>query len=859
MTSATELERLVVRMVADVDKYVTDINKAENVTLTAGKKIEAGLRRATKATDLYIDANGRLRNGMHQFASSAEKAEAAALGLIPAVTKGTAALERMAKAGRKMQDIGRDMRAMGRSLNTYVTLPLLAMGGASVKSFASFDQAMTQSTAIMGVTVQMTEKMSDAAMRLGTSGTTLQGPTRLAESYFYLASAGLDAEQSMASLPIVASFATAGMFNMSTATDLLTDAQSALGLTVKDATQNMQNMARVSDVLVKANTLANATVEQFSIALTSKAGSALKAMNKDVEEGVAVLAAYADQGVKAELAGNALDRVLRLLAKSSIDNAAVHKKLGFAVFDAAGRMRNMADIIGNLETVLQGMSTQQKVTTLDMLGFEARVQQVILPLIGVSDQVRRYESELRRAGDTTQTVADKQLTSFTSQLKVTWNMLQGVAIGIGRMLAPSIAWMNEQLRATIGWWNSLSPPVQKTILVISGVAAAIGPMLLAFGSVVLVGGKVITIMALATKTIGAIGAVALTSTAGIVALQTALGVGLAIAFYRIDPEIQQFNRELERSRGLALDWSNGTRTAFREIAEEAEKLSGSTKIDFLEKEAKRMENELSGARAQVKLQERAVKELNTEWNRGVGSKVLKQAQNELEEARARVREYQAGVDQLNASLKTSKVELSITASIDSSQVQASAQQAGFDFASMFSKGIKIGKDMLTPFMDEYNKTMMEAKRVTESVMTAEEKHAQKLQDLKKMLDIGAISQQTFERATAKANAELERMNETDVSVNFRTAGLDSIEAGTKQAALAVNRFQVSRGPVNDPGVVPAPVDASPEAIGRVIVDANKTRDDKRSAHERRVELLLAEIKSQGDNPPAPIFISGANL
>ena len=61
----------------------------------------------------------------------------------------------------------------------------------------------------------------------------------------------------------------------------------------------MAQMSRVSDVLVRANTLANATVQQFSTALTSKAGAALKSFNKDVEEGVAVLAAMADQGIKA--------------------------------------------------------------------------------------------------------------------------------------------------------------------------------------------------------------------------------------------------------------------------------------------------------------------------------------------------------------------------------------------------------------------------------------------------------------------------------------------------------------------------------------------------------------------------------
>ena len=51
-------------------------------------------------------------------------------------------------------------------------------------------------------------------------------------------------------------------------------------------------MTKVSDVLVKANTLANASVLQFAESLTNKAAAALVNVNKSMEEGVAVLAAF---------------------------------------------------------------------------------------------------------------------------------------------------------------------------------------------------------------------------------------------------------------------------------------------------------------------------------------------------------------------------------------------------------------------------------------------------------------------------------------------------------------------------------------------------------------------------------------
>ena len=308
----------------------------------------------------------------------------------------------------------------------------------SVKEFAKFDDALTKSTAIMGgVNQEMREQMKKTALQLSKSST--ESADELAKSYFYLASAGMDVKQSIAALPVVEKFATAGAFEMAKATDLLTDAQSALGMTSKDTAENIKNLNKVSDVLVKANTMANASVEQFSVALTSKAGVALKNVNKDIEEGAALLAVYADQGIKAELAGSQLHIVLRELTNAQRDNSDYFEQLKIKVFDASGAMHNMADIIEDLENAMTGMSTQQKLATLNQLGFASKAQSSLLPLIGLSDQIRDYESALRSAGGTTQEVADKQMTSFSSQMKLLKNSLSVLTIELGEKLAPAIS------------------------------------------------------------------------------------------------------------------------------------------------------------------------------------------------------------------------------------------------------------------------------------------------------------------------------------------------------------------------------------------------------------------------------------
>ena len=385
------------------------------------------------------------------------------------------------KTGTRMQATGAAAATMGRQM-TMAALPIVAFGALAAKAFVSFDDKMTQSLAIMtGVTSSMRTEMEKTARTVST--TFGIAADKAAESYFFLASAGLDAEQAMAALPQVAAFAKAGMFDMATATDLATDAQSSLGLTVKDATANLENLTRVTDVLVKANTLANATVEQFSTALTTKAGASLKAVNKDVEEGVAVLAALADQGIKSQLAGNQLAIVMRDLQTKAIENKDAFAEYGLTVFDASGNMKNMADIIANLEQITAGMSDEQKRASLGMLGFSDRSLSAMTALFGTSDAIRRYEQELRNAGGTTQDVSEKQMQSMSQQIEILKTRFMDLALGVGSVLVTQfLTPLVSVLDSVVTAFSAIPDPVRNVAISLGLVVALTGPMLWMFGA-----------------------------------------------------------------------------------------------------------------------------------------------------------------------------------------------------------------------------------------------------------------------------------------------------------------------------------------------------------------------------------------
>jgi len=389
----------------------------------------------------------------------------------------------MRRAEAQLSKTGKSMQRIGRSISMYITAPLAAIGIASLKAFGDFDQAITESTAIMGnVSDSMKTQMEETARSLARN--TITSAKDLGKSYYYLASAGLNAEQSIASLATVNNFAIAGMFNMSQATDLLTDAQTALGLSSIDVAKNQKNMLRVSDVLVKANTLANASVEQFSRALTNKAASAVRMLNKDVEEGVAVLAAYADQGLKGEAAGEALNIVTRDLQRSLLTNRKEWEKQSLSVYDANGKMRSYADIIGQLETKFGTLTDEGKKAMAMQLGFQDRSFSSLQMLIGMSDKIREYEAQLRKAGGTTKEVADDQMKSFNAQMKILWNKIKDVGIALGQILAPSVTEFGNSITDMLTAFRELNEETKKAVVYWGFFAAVVGPVLIAFGGLI---------------------------------------------------------------------------------------------------------------------------------------------------------------------------------------------------------------------------------------------------------------------------------------------------------------------------------------------------------------------------------------
>lgn len=251
----------------------------------------------------------------------------------------------------------------------------VAFSKSAVQTGAEFDTAMSQVAATMGVTTDEIQNLRDFAKEMG--ATTKFSAVESAQALNYMALAGYDAEKSMKTLPTVMNLASAGAMDLARASDMVTDAESALGLT-------SEQTAKMVDQMAKTASKSNTSVEQLGDAMLTIGGTA-NIMAGGTDRLQTVLGLMADNGIKGAEAGTHLRNMLLRLSSPTKEGSDTLKALGVEVFDTSGNMRDMQTIIGDLGKAMSSLTEEQKVQAISNI-FNARDLSAVNALLGTSEQ-----------------------------------------------------------------------------------------------------------------------------------------------------------------------------------------------------------------------------------------------------------------------------------------------------------------------------------------------------------------------------------------------------------------------------------------------------------------------------------------
>ncbi len=242
-----------------------------------------------------------------------------------------------------------------------------AVGAASIKVGSEFQSSMSQVAATMGITAQTIaedgtkpfEILQEAAKQAGES--TQFSASEAAEALNYLALAGYDAGTAAEVLPSVLNLAAAGGLDLAYASDLATDAMSALGIAASN-----ENLTSFGDQMAVTAQKSNTSVAQLGEAILT-VGATAKNLAGGTTELNTALGILADSGIKGAEGGTHLRNVLLSLQSPTDDAAAALEQYTKGVYDAKGNMRPLNDILGELNTSLADMTQQEKTQVINSI------------------------------------------------------------------------------------------------------------------------------------------------------------------------------------------------------------------------------------------------------------------------------------------------------------------------------------------------------------------------------------------------------------------------------------------------------------------------------------------------------------
>ena len=343
-----------------------------------------------------------------------------------------------------MDQAGRKMQQFGKNMSMKVTAPIAALGAVSFQVFKGFEQEMSKVQAVSGATAEEFKALSDNAKELGAS--TMFSAREVASLQTEFAKLGFSAKEITKVTGATLALAQASGTDLARAAEVAGSTLRAFGL---DASQT--NV--VTDVMAKSFSTSALDMETFAESMKYVAPVA-KSAGMSIQETSAMLAIMADAGIKGSQAGTSLRRIISEIGASG-------KPTAEALRDLANQGIDLAD-------------------AKDEVGRSA--QSALLVLAGGVDRIAPLTEEYKNAGGAAQEMADIMGNTAFGASKRLESAMEGLAISVGEIVAVAVVPLIEFLAKAAGALNNMSDGAKRAIVIIGGIAAAIGPVVFILGS-----------------------------------------------------------------------------------------------------------------------------------------------------------------------------------------------------------------------------------------------------------------------------------------------------------------------------------------------------------------------------------------
>lgn len=437
----------------------------------------------------------------------------------------SAAEKRLNKFGKQMGKLGSDLMGMGTKLSLGLTAPIAAFGVSAVRVAGDFESSMNRVEAASGATTAQLGEMRDLALKLGAD--TSKSASEAADAMEMLAKNGLNAEQILGGAADAAlKLAEASGAEMSSAADVTTDVMMSFNKTAKD-------MGGLVDGITGVLLQSKFGFDDYRLAI-GQAGGVAGQLGVEFEDFNAAIAATSSSFASGSDAGTSFKTFLLSLPGKSDSAAAEIERLGLEFYDAQGNMKGMSAIAEELQTKLAGLSEQQLSQSMNTIfGTDAMRTAIGLMKQG-GEGLDALKAKMEEASAADQAAA--RMKGFNGEMEKLAGAFETLQIKIADS---GLLAMVTQLVTKLGEWvdtlAAMDPAIIQWGVTVAGIAAIIGPVVIAVGALVSAIGGIVTVLATVGPAI-----IAFVASTGPIGLIIAGLAALGVAVYTNWDKIKEF-------------------------------------------------------------------------------------------------------------------------------------------------------------------------------------------------------------------------------------------------------------------------------------------------------------------------------
>lgn len=371
-------------------------------------------------------------------------------------------------AGANAQQLAEGMEQSGRKTSLLTTglaaagMAAGALGVAAIKTAADFDASMSGVQSVTRASAAEMDLLRQAAIDAGAD--TIYSASEAAAGITELGKAGLSTSDILSGgLSGALDLAASEGIDVSEAAELMATALTQFGLSGDRATD-------VADALAAGAGSASGSARDLGFAL-SQAGTMAHTYGISMEETVGALSAFASAGMIGSDAGTSLRSMLQHLGNPTDEAKTLMDELGISVYDSSGHFVSLANLAGQLQTQMGGLSEEERNAAMATIFGSDAVRAATQLYNQGADGVEKWTETVSQSGYAAE-MASTRTDNLQGDLEQLSGSFETLLINLGEGGQGPLRSLVQTLDTLVDAFSSLPAPVQQTIVL--GVAAVGG-------------------------------------------------------------------------------------------------------------------------------------------------------------------------------------------------------------------------------------------------------------------------------------------------------------------------------------------------------------------------------------------------